>query len=42
MKINCNCEDDYLNCLKKNSDKIFIIKFSADWCGPCKKISSAS
>ena len=39
MKISCKSEEDYNNCLKKYEDKILIIKFSADWCGPCKKLS---
>lgn len=35
--IKLNKEDD-LNILKTQYDKI-IIQFSADWCGPCKKIT---
>ena len=39
MKIKCTCEKDYSDCIENHSDKIIIIKFSANWCGPCKKLS---
>jgi thioredoxin 1 len=30
-------KEDFANCLKNNKGA-FVIKFGAEWCGPCKKI----
>jgi len=30
--------EDFLNFLGENKDNDIIMKFSAEWCGPCKKI----
>jgi thioredoxin-like negative regulator of GroEL len=32
-------KDDFINYLETNEDA-FIIKFGAEWCGPCKRIES--
>lgn len=29
---------EFKTLLKNNSDKIIFVRYSAEWCGPCKKI----
>ena len=38
MKITCNSEQEYESIVEENKNKIIVVKFSANWCKPCKRL----
>jgi len=34
-----NTRSEFKNLIKYNKDKVIFVKYTADWCGPCKSIN---